>query len=177
MKQKLMIGILLAICTYSQIVLATEATDMSTTGIRQRIAPIGQVNIASDNSDKDTSADTPANTPIDTPENTSTDTLTDTSANTSTDTLANTTTTANNARSGESIYQSRCIVCHAAGLAGAPKLGDKNAWAPHVAKGKDALLDSVTHGLNAMPPMGTCMDCSQAELMAAIDYMLSKLKD
>ena len=47
------------------------------------------------------------------------------------------------------------------------------AWAPRIAKGIDALLVSATNGLNAMPPKGLCMDCSEDELKGAIEYMIS----
>jgi cytochrome c5 len=75
---------------------------------------------------------------------------------------------------GQKIYQSSCQACHVAGVAGAPKLGDKEAWAPRIAKGNDALLSSVTKGLNAMPPKGTCMSCSEDELRAAVEYMVEQ---
>jgi cytochrome c5 len=75
---------------------------------------------------------------------------------------------------GQNIYQKSCQACHAAGVAGAPKLGDKEAWAPRIAKGNDALLLSVTNGLKAMPPKGTCMTCSEDELRAAVEYMVGQ---
>ena len=75
---------------------------------------------------------------------------------------------------GQKIYQASCKVCHVAGVAGAPKQGDKEAWAPRIAKGNDALLSSVKNGLNAMPPMGACMSCSDEELSAAIAYLVEQ---
>ena len=75
---------------------------------------------------------------------------------------------------GQKIYQKTCQACHLVGVAGAPKLGDKAAWAPRIAKGNDALLSSVKNGLNAMPPKGTCMSCSEDELRAAIVYMVEQ---
>ena len=75
---------------------------------------------------------------------------------------------------GQNIYQKSCQACHAAGIAGAPKLGDKAAWAPRIAKGNDALLSSVTNGLKAMPPKGTCMSCSEDELRATVEYMVGQ---
>jgi len=75
---------------------------------------------------------------------------------------------------GQKIYQSSCQACHATGAAGAPKLGDKDAWAPRIAKGNDALLSSVKNGLKAMPPKGTCMSCSEDELRAAMEYMVGQ---
>jgi cytochrome c5 len=77
-------------------------------------------------------------------------------------------------KSGEQVYNSNCLACHATGAAGAPKLGDVSAWAPRIAKGMDSLLASATNGLNAMPPKGLCMSCSSAELQASVEYMVSK---
>ncbi|MBP0050071.1 cytochrome c5 family protein [Marinobacterium sp. AK62] len=79
-------------------------------------------------------------------------------------------------RSGEEVYNTKCSVCHAAGVAGAPKLGDAAAWAPRAEKGVDALLATAISGINAMPPKGTCMDCSDTELKSAIQYMLDASK-
>jgi len=79
-------------------------------------------------------------------------------------------------KSGEEIYNSNCVACHGTGAAGAPKVGDAAAWAPRIAKGMDALLASATNGLNAMPPKGLCMACSDTELQAAINYMVSQSK-
>jgi cytochrome c5 len=77
-------------------------------------------------------------------------------------------------RTGEQVYNGPCQVCHVAGVAGAPKFGDKAAWAPRIATGIDALVNTVKTGKNAMPPKGTCMDCSDAEIKAAVEYMVSK---
>lgn len=77
---------------------------------------------------------------------------------------------------GPKRYEANCAMCHAAGLAGAPKLDDKSAWAPRVNKGIDSLLKSVVNGLNAMPPRGGCTTCSDEELKLTIEYMLSKVK-
>ena len=77
-------------------------------------------------------------------------------------------------QSGEQVYNSSCMACHATGAAGAPKTGDAAAWAPRIANGKDKLLSNAINGLNAMPPKGLCMACSDAELQAAIEYMVSQ---
>ena len=77
-------------------------------------------------------------------------------------------------RSGSDIYNNFCIACHGSGVAGAPKMGDKAAWAPRAGKGLDGLLETATNGLNAMPPKGTCADCSADELRGAIAYMLNE---
>jgi len=75
---------------------------------------------------------------------------------------------------GVSVYNSKCIICHQSGVAGAPKLGDKAAWKPRIAIGIDALLASAIKGKNAMPPRGTCVECTDADLIAAIEFMISK---
>lgn len=71
----------------------------------------------------------------------------------------------------EDKYNKTCAACHNTGAAGAPKKGDKAAWAPRLKKGEAAMLKSVKNGLNAMPPKGLCMDCSDAEFKALIKYM------
>lgn len=76
------------------------------------------------------------------------------------------------ARSGKAIYDSSCFICHAAGIGGAPKFQNVEEWAPRIAKGQDALWESTINGLNAMPARGTCMDCSDDELRAGMDYIL-----
>ena len=75
---------------------------------------------------------------------------------------------------GEAIYKQSCMACHAAGVAGAPKPGDSEAWSPRIAKGTGALVQSVTNGLNAMPPKGGCMSCSEDELRGAVEYLVSQ---
>ncbi|MBM29967.1 MAG: hypothetical protein CMD77_03510, partial [Gammaproteobacteria bacterium] len=58
--------------------------------------------------------------------------------------------------------------------AGAPKIGVLEEWEPRLAKGMSVLMATTKNGINAMPPMGTCMDCSDEELQSAIDHMLVK---
>jgi cytochrome c5 len=77
-------------------------------------------------------------------------------------------------RNGEEVYNKTCKVCHEQGVAGAPKLGDKVAWAPRIATGMDTLLKTVHTGKGAMPPKGTCMDCTEAEFKATVEFMTSK---
>jgi len=79
-------------------------------------------------------------------------------------------------RTGEQVYQSTCVGCHGTGAAGAPKFGDAAAWAPRIAQGMDTLLAHATNGFKVMPPKGTCMNCTEAELKAAIEYMVSHSK-
>ncbi len=79
-------------------------------------------------------------------------------------------------RSGETVYATVCKACHDMGLAGAPKTGDKAAWAPRIAQGLTALLSSVRNGKGAMPPKGGGADLSDDELKAAVDYLVAKSK-
>lgn len=77
--------------------------------------------------------------------------------------------------SGEKTYQQFCIVCHKDGLAGAPKFQDQNDWKLRlIGKSIDDLCISATKGLNAMPAKGTCYECSDEALKAAIQYMLPR---
>ena len=79
-------------------------------------------------------------------------------------------------RDGATIYNTLCSACHATGVAGAPKTGDKAAWAPRIATGSAALLKSATEGKNAMPARGGAADLTDAELKAAVDYLVGKAK-
>jgi cytochrome c5 len=82
--------------------------------------------------------------------------------------------------SGQDVYGKTCAVCHAAGVAGAPKLGDKADWGPRVAQGKDMLYDHALKGYTgkkgAMPPKGGNMALADADVKAAVDYMVSQAK-
>jgi cytochrome c5 len=77
---------------------------------------------------------------------------------------------------GKAIYEKVCMLCHAAGVAGAPKLGDKAAWSPRLAQGLDALHQSVIKGKGAMPPKGGAPQLSEADLRAAVEYMVGAVK-
>jgi len=77
---------------------------------------------------------------------------------------------------GEATYRQSCAVCHAAGVAGAPKITDKAAWAPRIAQGKDALYNSSLKGKGAMPAKGGNPSLSDADVKAAVDYMVSQTK-
>lgn len=75
---------------------------------------------------------------------------------------------------GKAIYQQVCAACHATGAAGSPKTGDKEAWAPRIATGMDALYASAINGKGVMPPKGGRADISDADIKAAVDYMVSQ---
>ena len=83
---------------------------------------------------------------------------------------------AQGAGSGKSTFDSVCSACHGTGVAGAPKFGDKAAWAPRIKTGKDSLYNSALHGKGAMPPKGGNPALSDADVKAAVDYMVSAAK-
>ncbi|KJS09026.1 MAG: cytochrome C [Gammaproteobacteria bacterium BRH_c0] len=75
-------------------------------------------------------------------------------------------------RSAEEIYNKFCLSCHMTGAAGAPKLGDVAAWAPRIEQGIETLYTHGIQGIRGMPPRGLCMDCSDDEIKATVDYMV-----
>ncbi len=84
------------------------------------------------------------------------------------------------ARDGQQIYQTACVACHDAGIAGAPKVGDKGQWAKRIAKGLDTLYASAVNGSQGsggvMPPKGGNLALSNAEVKAAVDYIVARSK-
>lgn len=71
----------------------------------------------------------------------------------------------------EATYQMSCFACHGTGAAGAPVMGDADVWAERMEKGMDAVMTNVISGINAMPPKGLCMTCTDENLRALVDYM------
>ena len=77
---------------------------------------------------------------------------------------------------GEKLYKQACAACHIAGVAGAPKFGDKTAWAPRIATGMDAMVAAVISGKGIMPAKGGAAGASDADLRAATQYMVDAAK-
>ncbi|WGZ94173.1 MAG: c-type cytochrome [Candidatus Thiothrix putei] len=77
---------------------------------------------------------------------------------------------------GEKIYKGICFSCHDVGVAGSPKFGDKAAWDPRIATGMETLYGSSLNGKGAMPAKGGNPALSDAEVKAAVDYMVSHAK-
>jgi cytochrome c5 len=77
---------------------------------------------------------------------------------------------------GKRIYEATCSVCHAQGLLGAPKLGDIDDWAPRIQQNIDVLYTHAIKGYNRMPAKGTCINCTDAEIQAAVLYMVQQCK-
>ena len=84
--------------------------------------------------------------------------------------------TASGPRSSEDIYSGKCAACHDTGAAGAPKTGDIDQWTARAARGVDTLYTNAINGINGMPVKGLCLDCSDDEIRATVDYMISKSK-
>ena len=80
------------------------------------------------------------------------------------------------ADAGKKTFETVCTACHGTGVLGAPKFGDKAAWAPRIAQGKDKLYQSALHGKNAMPAKGGNPSLSDADVKAAVDYMVAAAK-
>lgn len=78
-------------------------------------------------------------------------------------------------RSGEQVYKTFCTACHSTGAAGAPKTQNAADWAPRIAKGMDVLQNHAINGFNAMPARGTCMNCSDDEVIAAVEHLIKGL--
>ncbi|KTD22059.1 cytochrome c5 [Legionella lansingensis] len=116
--------------------------------IEQRIKPIGRVNIEGQKTS------VPSSTP----------------PKEETQTVAQ---TAKDEPPGKATYERYCSVCHRDGVAGAPKFRDAAQWKSRLdAKKLAGLTTTAIKGLNAMPPKGTCMDCSDEEIKNAVQYML-----
>lgn len=77
---------------------------------------------------------------------------------------------------GEAVYKKACGVCHDNGIAGAPKTGDKAAWGGLVSEGVDALTATAIKGQGAMPAKGGHAELSDAEVKAAVEYMVEESK-
>ena len=77
---------------------------------------------------------------------------------------------------GEALYNKACQACHAAGLAGAPKTGDKGAWKARIAQGADVLYKNAINGKNLMPAKGGAVGASEDDVKAAVDYIVSQSK-
>lgn len=74
----------------------------------------------------------------------------------------------------EDLYGSKCSSCHMAGVLGAPVPGKADQWEARLAQGKETLYKHAINGFNAMPPKGGCVDCSDDDIKAIVDYMISQ---
>lgn len=83
---------------------------------------------------------------------------------------------ASNSAKGKEVYDAACLACHMSGAAGAPKVGDKADWSGRLAQGMDALYSGAINGKGAMPPKGGRLDIADADIKAAVDYMVEQSK-
>ncbi|MCC5887609.1 MAG: cytochrome c5 family protein [Gammaproteobacteria bacterium] len=78
-------------------------------------------------------------------------------------------------RDAEAIYDQFCGTCHIGGIAGAPRM-TAEAWEPRIAEGMEALYATTFNGRGAMPPRGTCFDCTDEELIKTVDWMVESVQ-
>lgn len=79
-------------------------------------------------------------------------------------------------RSGSEVYDAVCMACHTTGAAGAPVIGDADAWAPRIDQGMETLISHAINGYNAMPAKGGCADCPDEEIEAALEHIVAESK-
>lgn len=77
-------------------------------------------------------------------------------------------------QTGQQVFESTCTACHTSGLAGAPKIGDKEAWAPFIKAGYESLVNNAIHGIGAMPPKGGNSSLDDFEVIRAMVYMVNQ---
>lgn len=75
-----------------------------------------------------------------------------------------------------SIYDKNCKLCHASGLAGAPKFRNKKDWQARISQGLDVMTKKAVQGFKAMPPKGNCLNCSNEDIQKTIEYMIETIK-
>ena len=80
------------------------------------------------------------------------------------------------AADGKAVYDKVCFACHQQSVAGSPKIGDQAAWAPRIKTGIDAMVQSVVKGKGAMPPKAGNPSLSDAEIRAAVEFLVSQAK-
>ncbi len=79
-------------------------------------------------------------------------------------------------KDGKTVYNTVCAGCHGAGVLGAPKFGDKAAWAPRIAQGMPTLVSHAINGIRAMPPRGGSAGLTDDEVKAGVEYMVNGSK-
>ena len=137
-----------------------NSSAMSEDAVARRLKPVGEVVVG------ETGAPVPASASKSTP----------TAAGSAVRSATGPVKSAGGAADGSKTYAAACALCHAAGVAGAPKAGDKAAWKPRIAQGKDVLYTSAIKGKNLMPPKGGAASLSDADIKAAVDYLVSQSK-
>ncbi len=158
-----------------------NSSAMSDEAVAKRLQPIGEVVVADTAKGVDTAgavetaasatrAGSPATAPAKTPEAAAVP------AKSAAAPEANAGSAKPRADAGKSVYEVYCVACHASGVANAPKFGDKAAWAPRIQTGIDTLYASALKGKGAMPPKGGNVSLPDADVKAAVDYLVSQAK-
>jgi cytochrome c5 len=142
-----------------------DSPAMSEDAIAERLKPVGQVRVVSTAGDSSSPVTVSGAQPASAGETTTEGQMTGDSESSSAGGTAN---------AGEVVYNTACQVCHSAGLAGAPKVGDKPAWKSRIAQGSDVLYASAINGKNTMPPKGGAMSTPDNDIRSAVDFMVSK---
>lgn len=143
----LIVPVLLAVMLAQLATGGRKGTDSSEEAVAQRIQPVAKVELAAPAPQAAPAASAAAPAP-----------------------------TAAAADKGKQVFEAACAACHATGVAGAPKLGDKTAWGPRLGAGVDGLTASAMKGKGAMPPKGGNASLPDADLKAAVAYMVSQAK-
>lgn len=147
---RVIISVAIGFLSYSTA--AREPSGASDEATAKRIAPVGQVNVGKRRDSTTPVAEQPTSAAAEvSPQDTG--------------------------NKGKAIYESACFICHTPGAAGAPKLGDKQAWAPRISQGMDILVGHAIHGFQGsaglMPPRGGRSDLTNENIKAAVNYMVS----
>lgn len=155
------------------------SASLSTAAVNARIAPVGQLAVASSaQAASQANAASMSNTAAAASTTTAT-AASQPAAGGATASAAAGATTVASVVVGKKLYESTCIACHGMGVAGAPKVGDKAAWEPIIAQGVSVLYDRAIHGFmgkhGMMPPKGGST-ASDADVKAAVDYMVAQSK-
>jgi cytochrome c5 len=142
----------------SLLALAGCGADTSPAGVEARIAPVARVEL-----EGAPTSDAPVPT----------DALSASGASAEAVATTQETHSASPQGGGEAVYAKVCKTCHDIGLAGAPRKGDKAAWAPRIATGKEALYHTALNGKNAMPAKGGNGSLSDDEVKSAVDFLIA----
>ena len=163
-------SIIMAVSSFTAMMLVS--TQLATQSISENIKPVGQVCLA----------DQPCvGSPIDADGSTSTSSIAIEPISAVEEPTLVLTETALVAVEPESVafdaaatYQMNCFACHGTGAAGAPLLGEAEVWEEKLAKGIEEIMANVINGINAMPARGLCASCSDDDLKALVDYIISQ---
>lgn len=175
----LLVGVVKVILSGMQELESTESqpASMKTADVSERIKPVGEVTVAKAQQAESTAASTASSEAADTSSDSDKTTATTASATqTASDESADTDVAAASPERGKKIVTQVCAMCHEAGMMGAPRIGNKSDWAPRIEKGMDTLYDHAMHGFNMMPARGGHPDLSDADIKAAVNYMVSLAK-